>query len=120
MSQIGLKNLGIDPDGGKIGNRVQLRFRLDIGIRQSIAFCDVAGSRRVDREVGDHLSGGVQFFDFALRYLPLLKTLFGSGYECVGSVRDTLNRALPELLLILARQKIFLFGGDKVWTVNRE
>src|ERR1039457_3245390 len=47
----GLKNVGVDPDGGKIRDRVKLRFRLHVLIGKGVEFGDVTGCRGINGHI---------------------------------------------------------------------
>ena len=76
-SKIALKDLRLNPNRRKIGNRVEAHVGLDSNAGKSIAFGDVAGNWRIDFQFLLHLPGGFKSGDFLLRDAPLLESFHG-------------------------------------------
>ena len=99
--EVVLKDLRMNPNGRKIGNRVKARIGLDGNTWKSVAFGDVAGNRRIDFQFLLHLAGGFQSGNFLFRDPPLLEPFRGCIEQRGGARSDAWHRALRHLLLIL-------------------
>ena len=91
-----LKHVGVDPHGGEIGDGVELRLRLHVGIGQSVALGDVAGGRRVDGDVALHLAALVQVGDRLRRNAELPQALFGGLQQPAAFLRGHAMHILRE------------------------
>jgi hypothetical protein len=71
-SQVILKNFRQNPDGRKIGDGIEARFRLNSEIWESVTLRDEPGDGGFDRELLLDPARGFEPRDFFLRHAPLL------------------------------------------------
>ena len=74
-SEIVLEDLGLNPNGRKVGDGVETHFGLNGNAGEGVAFGDVTGNRRIDFKLLLHLAGGFQPSDFLLWNTPLFQSL---------------------------------------------
>ena len=116
-----LKHIGVHPYRGEIGDGVELRLRLHVGVRQGVALDDVAGDRRFDGDVVLHLAGLLRSAISACWNAELPQTLFGGLQQPTAFLRCAMPCASCEKrFLVLFGQQVFLLAAHKVRAVHGE
>ena len=115
-----LIDLGLDPDGGNVGDPVQGHARFDVHLLHGVFQDDDPRGWRLDGEVGLGLSGPGQLEDLLLGNVPQEQAPpagLDQGLRPSNSVRET---AVLDLLAGPNGEQVFLLGGDKLRAIKSQ
>ena len=113
-------HVGDDPDGGEIGDGVEVHVGGDALFRVNIALDDEAGGGGFESEIFQRLAGALHLLDLGGRDVPELEALAGGGDEIVGAHGDLVQGVVLHLRFGFEREQVLVLRGERLGTVDGE
>ena len=115
-----LKDIGIDPHGGEIRDRIQLHVRLHVRIGQRVAFHNVSGDGRIHHRVVLGLAARFHCGNLLLRHAVLPQPFFCGGEHPLALLASHAVHILRKGLIIFLCQQQLLLAAYQVRAIDAE